>query len=391
MSRVIIFKGASQYATLRVFSDELVNSFKNIGVEAVTVDLTDKNFINILQQEINRGCNFFVGFNGVGIDLKAGSNCLYDVLNVPFINILMDHPYHHIQRLTEKANRYVVTVVDKNHLEFFKHAFHKEQFSVVGFLPHGGIKSSGLKYSREQFENRSANILYTGTLKTDISKGWHSLENLYFKNLIEDVYNAKTDYKTIEESVLYVLNQRGTLVREAELAKIINYSLNFIDDYETRKNRWEVVEFLCVNNIPVDAYGNGPWHDLSGKYKNIHYKGNIDLNNLIELYTKYKITINDNNNFRRGSHDRVFNALANGCLCITSNSLYYKEIFSENFLNICQYKRGDMDNLKKVMYAVINNDNLYEEIAPIRDYVIEKHLWKNRAEKIMELYNMASV
>jgi hypothetical protein len=133
MLRPIILKGESQYGVLRKFADEIFIEFKNMGMDSIQIDLCDKNCSRRIQEEFSKGCSFVVAFNGIGSDIKVGNELLYNVLNVPFIGVYVDNPYHHLERLSHQINNYLVTFVDKSHLELLNTIFPKNKFKIKSF------------------------------------------------------------------------------------------------------------------------------------------------------------------------------------------------------------------------------------------------------------------
>jgi hypothetical protein len=388
MVRAIILKGLSQYGALRLFADQLYKSFLELKIDSCIIDMTENNWIEVFENELRTGCNFVTAFNGIGSELKIKDKSLYDVVGIPYIGIYVDHPIYHIERLSNKIDKYIVTVVDSKHLDFLNNYFQENQFIVKNFLPHGGIYNK-LEFNEKQFNSRSNNVLFSGTYKGLPQRQWLNIDNLFLKNLIEDIFNARTEFMSIEEALDYVISQRNIMLRNDILNKIKIYAIQFIDSYDKAKIRFDILRYVLESGITVDVYGNGNWNEISDIYKNANYKGNISMVDLIDLYSNYKITLNDNNNFRNGSHERVFNALANGCQCITPKSSYYDKIFGDNE-NIVSYSRDDFEDLNVHIKESTRLES-YGDISRTRQYVLNNHLWINRAREILNLYEMSII
>ncbi|WP_195962663.1 glycosyltransferase family protein [Clostridium tyrobutyricum] len=388
MIRAILLKGLSQYDALRLFAEELYKSFIKLKVETVVIDMTKKNWIEVLENELRIGCNFVLAFNGIGSDLRIKNNSIYNVLGIPYIGIYVDHPIYHIERLSNNINKYIVTVVDKKHIDFLNNYFDKDKFLIKKFLPHGGIENK-LGFNEKQFNFRNNNILFSGTYKGIPVRQWLNIDNLFLKSFIEDVFNARTEFMSIEESVDYVIKQRNMTIRNDILNKIKLYSIQYIDAYDKSKIRFDILKYVLECGINIDIYGNGSWNEISDSYTNANYKGDITMNDLIGLYSNYKVTLNDNNNFRNGSHERIFNAVSNGCQCITSKSSYYDKIFDKD-KSIIKYSRNNFENLDINIKKAIKPEAYYN-IRETRQYVLNNHLWINRAQEILNLYQMSII
>jgi hypothetical protein len=383
--RAIILKGPSQYGALRLFSDELHRSFLKLKVDSVLIDTGNGNWIDTLENQLRIGCSFVAAFNGIGAYLKVGDKSLYNIVNIPYIGIYVDHPLYHIKRLSNKIDRYIVTVVDKKHIQFLNSYFGEKHFSMKRFLPHGGI-SNKLAFNEKQFNSRSDNVLFTGTYRGLPEKKWLSIDNSFLKNFIQDVFNARSEFMSIEESMEYVIDHRNIAIESNILNKIKMYTIRHIDNYDKAKARFDIIRYLLENGIAVDIYGNGNWNEFLSDYKNANYKGNVEMKALIDLYSNYKIALNDNNNFRNGSHERIFNVLANGCQCITSMSSYYDEIFHDD-KSVIKYFRDDFGDLNTRIKESFREES-YANISKTKQYVLDNHMWINRAEEILKLYKL---
>lgn len=385
MLRVIILKGLSQYGALRLFADEMHKAYRQLKVDSVLIDLDSKDCIDRLEKQLNIGCSFVMAFNGVGSDLKVQNDSLYNVMNIPYVGIYVDHPRYHLERLSNDIRKYIVTVVDRKHIDFLTDYFPQNTFLCRSFLPHGGI-ANNKTFNEKGFSVRSDNILFSGTYKGIPEKKWVSFDNCFLRQFINDVYEARSEFMSIENAVDYVAKYRSIYIQESLWKKIKLHTVQLIDDYDKSQIRREILQYVLNNGYSVDIYGNGTWSEIANNYSNAHYKGNIEMSDLIKLYSQYKVTLNDNNNFRNGSHERVFNALANGCQCITTYSSYYDDIF-KNHKGLIYYSRSDFNNLNNLIDIALR-EAAYDKIAMSREYVLENHLWKNRAEEILALYEM---
>lgn len=389
MLRPILFKGQSQYGTLKFFTEQLHHSFKGMGFNSAMIDLTSPKWMSQLQDELNIGGSFFCSLNGIGSDLRINGESLPNILGIPFISIYVDHPYHHMQRLSQPIKKHIVTVVDKKHHAFLQEYFKPDHFAVSAFLPHGGIQNDQLVFSQEQFVGRSNTILFTGSYKGAPEQSWKSLDNPFYADLIDEVFLARSGVMTIEDAFEYVLAHRNLHLSSDIRKKLKLLCVHSIDKYATSSNRHRLLQELIEHNFNVDIYGNRDWVDFVHKCKNVNYKGNVQMKDLIDLYCSYKITVNDNNNFNHGSHERVFNSIANGCYCVTAESSYYQEELN-GIGAVLQYSRADYGTLAEKINSILqDNDYAYSVIEKSRQRVIDHHLWSHRAQTILDLYSFS--
>ena len=100
---------------------------------------------------------------------------------------------------------------------------------------------------------------------------------------------------------------------------------------------------------------------------------------------EYKIVVNIMPCFMDGSHDRVFNSLLAGAVCVTDKSKYLLEEFDDNE-NIVFYDINDTDKLPKIINGLLANEELMQKIADNgKQFCESKHLWKHRVDSILEV------
>jgi glycosyltransferase involved in cell wall biosynthesis len=387
MYRALIIKGTSQYDVLQKFSDELHQGFMQLGIHSTLIDTEQPQWDSLFFDQLKSGCNFVAALNGVAADFKLHGESIYNLADIPYVGIYVDHPYAHVYRLSQDIKRYIVTMVDKSDIDFLKRYF-PNHFKLTGFLPHAGVNGNHLKLDKAYF-SRSNNLLFTGTFTNLPQKPWHALPNEFVKNLIEDVYCAKNPTRTTLETFEYILAEKGLYFNDAKLQRDIALCiLEMIDDYDRNANRRKTIDILLKNGYTLDVYGNGDWNALS--HKNLNYKGISHFHEILKLYTQYKLTLNDLCIFHHGSHERVFNALASGCCCVTTVNPYYNNTFQDR-IDMAMFSPGDEESLLSAVEYALIDENAYAMVQSGRRKVLRDHLWVNRAKTIIGLYELSTI
>ena len=149
MKRLLFFAGV--YDTLDLFIYELKRELETMQYETMVFDVRDmQQSLKNLAQFVARPVEAAVTFNNLGfnMELHPGVN-LWEELNIPCINILMDHPFCYHNALAAAPRNAVVLCTDRNHMAYVSRFYPK--IPVSGFLPHGGIEACGVrKPVREQ-------------------------------------------------------------------------------------------------------------------------------------------------------------------------------------------------------------------------------------------------
>ena len=89
--------------------------------------------------------------------------------------------------------------------------------------------------------------------------------------------------------------------------------------------------------------------------------------------------------FKDGAHDRVFNAMANGSICITDHSRYLDEILTDGE-NVLFYDLKEMELLPEKVSSLLQNPEKMDSVAQ-NGYrlAMENHTWLKRAETLYQM------
>lgn len=393
MYRVILYKGLSQYGALRTHIDKLAQGFENIGHTPIIIDFDEQNAIDKLEKELNVGCNFVFSFNCVASELKVGDRSLYDLVNIPYIGALVDHPIYQMQtRLDNKLNKFIVTCLDKKHLKFLSEQYDENHFLVKSFMTPGGSKSPLSKDEElEEFEsNRNIKLLFTGTFRGIPKKEWESYESKTLANIIDDMcdYVLANDYVLAEEAFEYVMEQRNIEFSYEQRNKMKLFIMRVLKGYIASYKRYICLETLAKEGIPIDIYGLG-WDEWALKYKNVKYHEVGTVENTLDILTKTRLCLNINNNFVAGGHERVFNSMINGAPVITDRSLFYDKAFEEG-KDILTYSWTDLSKLPEKVHKYLNDTEALWNISQnARRKVQENYTWEHKAKQLIELYELS--
>lgn len=393
MARIILYKGQSQYGALRMHIDRLAKAFENIGHTSIIIDFENPNALNELEKELKIGCNFIFAFNSVAAESKVGNELLCNVLNVPYIAAMVDHPIYHMNpRLDANIKKFIVTCLDRKHLDFLSEQYDKNHFITKSFMVPGGSESKfSKKESFEEFEkNREINMLFTGSFRGVPKKEWENYENKTLVNLMNDVcdYVLSNDYILVEEAFEYVIKQKNIEFSSEQKNKIKLYVMQILKGYVASYKRYTCLETLAKEGLPIDIYGAN-WEEWSGKYKNIKYHEVGTVENTLDILTKTKLCLNINNSFVAGGHERVFNSMINGAPVITDKSLFYNEKFIEGE-DILTYSWTELDTLPEKVHKYLNDTrSLWNISQKARKKVYENYTWEHKAKQIIELYELS--
>ena len=173
-------------------------------------------------------------------------------------------------------------------------------------------------------------------------------------------------------------------VTEEELRQVMS-KLTFIDLYVRFRTRGQAVQALVDAGIQVRVYGGG-WDALDCKKPENLINGNsLDSVGCLKKLCQSKISLNVMPWFRDGAHDRIFNSMLNGSLCLTDSSRYLDEILKDKE-NCRIYSTARPEELPDMVHGLLANPDRMQEIID-NGYEMAKasHTWEHRAAVLHKL------
>lgn len=389
LKRLIFFVGV--YDTLDIFTYELKKEFEALGYETMVFDVRNMpQGLKELAMFAAKPVKAVITFNNLGfnMELHAGKN-IWEELNIPCVNILMDHPFCYKDALDHAPRNAVVLCTDRNHMRYLERFY--PEIPMIGYLPHAGKE---LPLSRRPIADREIDVLYAGGLSkthagnimADLKK-YHSFdaEALCFRAYQDLIANP---FKTTEQALEEALSTEGLMLSEKELKDIIA-DLHFVDLYAVSYYREKTVQTLAEQGISIQIYGVG-WEDCPWIHRpNVNYGGRIPAEEVVAKMQDAKIVLSTMTWFKDGTHDRVFNGMLQGAVAVSDTSGYMKEEFcgfcdtarpKEDNRELIFFELEELDKLPAQVQELLDNPGMAQQIAD-RGYAKAKqfHTWKARA------------
>lgn len=386
MKRIVMFEGGVE--TLAYFSHRMAKQFEQMGYAVFFFDLKNEAYsARKLRKFIRAGETVLVTFNFQGIEkengvYREGAGYVWDTYKIPCYNIAADHPYFYHERLSELPGKYHHISIDRMHEAYFKEFY--PEFAHEGFLPLAGTALAG-----GENDGKCYDVILTGNY-TRLS---------FFEpyiNWINDEYAAF--YRGIIDELIAQPHQTVEAVAlkhcEREMGKEPNDQLRialskmiFIDLYVRNYWRGAVVRTLVNAGIPVDVVGKG-WEELEDiqKPELLHIHPQTDSDTCLKMIQQSKVSLNVMPWFKDGAHDRVFNSILNGAVCVSDESKYLCENLKEGE-GVCYYELQHLEKLPDKVNMLLHDEALRQEIvAQGRGKVEKEHTWAVRAKQIAEWF-----
>ena len=387
IKRIVMMEGGVE--TLSYFSHQMAQEFQMLGYAVFFYDLKqEESSAGKLRKFIRPRETVLVTFNFQGLEKEAGVyregiGYLWDTYHIPCYNIAADHPYFYDDRLKDLPEKYRHISIDRSQKAYFEE-FYPEYVSR-GFLPLAG---TGLREGEDEAKTQAApcyDVILTGNY-TKLSFfepyiNWINEEYAaFYRGIIDDLLEHPAC--TVEEVALAHCEREMGKEPNDQL-RIALHKMIFIDLYVRNYWRGKAVRTLVNAGIPVHVVGKG-WEELEDvrhpECLKLHPQ--TDSVTCLEMLVDAKVSLNVMPWFKDGAHDRVFNSILNGAVCVTDPSCYLEEELHEGE-GVCYVALQDMDALPEKVKDLLQNDSGRNEIVRRGRAIVEqKHTWAQRAKTL---------
>ena len=388
MKKIMFFEGDIE--TQGYFSRQIADAMQALGHETFMYNLSrawnsTEKFFRFFERGNTVLINFnFHGMSGEDYFLDENGRTMWDVLHIPSFNIVVDHPmyYHHF--LKNVPRNYHHISIDGNHEKYMKRFFPEIERGPL--LPLAGTELNPNR-SNAPIAYRKYDVMMVGnycvpqTFEKFITRIDDEYTAFYY-GMIDDLL-ANPD-KTVEEVVeAHIIEEMGE-VPEEELKKAMA-ATTFIDLYVRYTVRGKAVQQLVDEGIKVHVFGDG-WQLLPCEHpENLILMDKLDSVGCLKKLCQSKISLNVMPWFKDGAHDRIFNTMLNGAVCLTDSNPYLDRILHDG--EDCSiYSLEHMERLPEIVSALLGDTERMQKIAD-EGYQMAKagHTWAHRAEELHKL------
>lgn len=382
MLRVIIFKGDHEH--LNFFLDQMIAYLTLRGIAHYVVESKDPGtyqcaeFDDFISQP---GCVMFT-FNNVGVWLRDNGKNIWASKGIRVYTFIQDHPRNYSDCLLEPECDIAALCLDRNHVDFIRKYYKK--IRDVYFTPNGGVEIM----STVPLKHRSIDVIYMGDANPDVDEYPVITE---IKEYPDDFYIycinrlINDPDRTTEEVILeYFLNE-GKDIADQQMLEVFIQLSRFIESKVRRVFKLAGMHALDREGVHVEVYGDG-WYDEEEPYSdNIVIHDRVSPQELLEKLCDAKISLCYTPWFKRGCSEKNFDSMLNGALCVTDETEYLKERYTDGW-NIVYFDLKNPDQMAADVKWLLEHPEDMERIAARGyDTVGVYDSWAKRYEYICEI------
>lgn len=378
--RFVLYKGQSQYGSLRLHVDQLAAALNGLGHEASIIDLTAPDFRDQLNAALASPPDCFFGFSGVGHEVRSGGASAYDMAGSAYASLYLDHPIHSLPQLSVRIDRNIALFLDRTHVQFMAAWSKGRQFRQLGFLPPGASElAEPVDLSDEAFAKRDIGLLFTGAYRGQPLTPWRDGPDNPARTVIEGVAErmaADARLPILDAARATLKDRYGSELTPdlfEELAPLLQAPQAFAEAY----HRDRFLQTLGEVGAPLTVYGSG-WEPLAERYPSFDYGGVAGVEETLSLIRRSRILLNTNHGFVAGGRERVFTAMCGGAVVVSDESRYYAEVFKPHELVTFAWDR--LDQLPELLGGLLGDEGLMAAVARAGARKAQaEHTWTARA------------
>lgn len=299
--------------------------------------------------------------------------------------LLLDHPFFHMERVLACTGDVTIGVVDRTHMPALA------DYGVdlpVRFVPHAGPDPDP---APRPMGERDIDVLYCANLTPLI------FEPVFNKELgqlspsardltVETVNRVMAGQGNIHAALREACRDVSGGPLSAFPAEELKRVLFLVEGLAVSLQRRDLVEALCrIPDRAVHIVGNIPDVlnlEALAPLPNVRVHGMLPFEQVVEMMGRARILVNANFSITGGAHERIWQAMATGCVLLTNESGYMRDSFVEE--EEILFMPGDMADLPSMVEERLRSPEQLDAMAARASAVYAReHLWKHRVAPIL--------
>lgn len=380
LNKVCLIVNYNLYESKRHFSAKLAEALERKGIQTRLIDIKEAVMgAEIISQILKFRPDLTCSFNSL-LPISE-KQFLWDYLQTPHWSIVVDPVIYSMNLIDSPYS--IISSVDRNDYEAIKsYPFHN-----VFFWPHAVEK----ELTGRGEKDKSYDVVFLGTCYD-----YESLRASWRQQ------NPEQINKALDDAIDLVLADNHTstaqaLVQAMNAANIPPQGLDFqsfyyyIDYYTRGKDRVELIKSIKDAKVHIfgelsrdTAVGVLGWEQYLAKCPNVTLHPSVTFQEGLDILKRSKIALNSMPFFKNGTHERVFTALGNGALPITSDNVYWRSHFRDGE-ELVLYSSANIREVNDMVNIYLADDQLRNRIVEQgAAKVLKEHTWDVRVEQLLQ-------
>jgi glycosyltransferase involved in cell wall biosynthesis len=303
-------------------------------------------------------------------------------------SFLIDHPYFHAGKFAGYPHPMTVGVVDATHMTALADRGMK---TPVVFLPHAGPDP---ELAPRPMKERDIDLLFCGNISPlvigDVFKDrLAALEKGAQGVVLDAIDHVLEEGRDIHSALKEAVAGRGLTLSGFSLDDL-RVIITMVKAFAAGKLRLEYLSRLIALSGPA-IHMVGDLEGILGQGSGVEpgpgvvFHGSLPFTEVKAMMRRTKISVNANFTIAGGSHERIWQGMAVGCLTLTNESYFMRANFEEN-RNILFFPRRAEEMAETVCRALADSDRLQEMTNSAHEIYAAGHTWEKRVKAILDVF-----
>lgn len=381
--------------TLAYFSKRIAKELKRLGHEVLVFDIQDdtRQMPELIAYLKNRTV-VLLTFNFGGLQREAifydeEQRLLWNQYEVLCVNIIVDHPLYYYKELNELPNRYLQFCIDEGHAEYMKNFYPRVTLGKT--MPLAGSAYNEKSGEYKKIAERTYEVSFTGNYTPpEEFEQYITRAGLEYEQFYRGILNEFREHPERELNQVFIshIEREMGKLPSSQMTQAV-HSLMFLDMWIRFCFRGEAIRLLTEAGITVHTFGAG-WNLLKTEGKShLICHGSQVTEGCLDALGNTKLSLNVMPWFKRGAHDRIYNSMINGAVCITDTSEYLITTL-QNGENAVFYELSRLGDLPEQVELLLHDEDKMQRIADGGyRHVIQTHTWEQYTEELLKQINAA--
>lgn len=307
----------------------------------------------------------------------------WDRLQLPHWTILLDPVFYDLELMQSPLS--FISCVDQGDCQLLSSYHFDRQFFFPHAVEHELIAPPDAK-------ERPIDVIFLGTCydPDNLYAYWKKNYSAQIVNVLDDaVSRVLTEQNTtFVQALLQALIEEGIDLKEIEFDRLAYY----VDCYSRGIDRVNLIR--SIKDATIHVYGDTCWREEQpiadwsfylAKQANVTIHPPVNFAEGLDLLKNSKICLNSMPFFKRGTHERIFGAVACGALPLTTQNPYLLGEFGSSLLF---YEPLGLEQTNQTINSFLAHDNQREaNLAQAQATLVKKHTWDCRADLFLQNFS----
>lgn len=381
LRKVCLLTNYNLYESKRYFTQKLAEAMQRKGIETKIVDAREGPLgVDAIASIQRFAPDITCSFNS--LDPIAEKRFLWDFLEIPHVSFLVD-PVFYSTFLVESPYS-ILTCVDRSDLA----ATLSDDFQNAFFWPHAMEKELAVA---AESKARPYDVVFLGSCYDyeSLRASWQQRNPEALNKVLDDAIDIvfSNERASLAQALVQAWNASGHDPKGVDFMTLYYY----LDNYTRGKDRIELIRSIKDAHVhifgelsPDNAVGILGWQPYLASRSNVTIHPSLPFAEGLNIMKQSKIVLNSMPFFRDGTHERVFAALACGCLSISSESIYLREQFRDGE-GVVFYRAQHRADVNAFINEMLKHEPKRIEAAERgREKVLQYHTWDARVARLLE-------